>query len=158
MKAKATMFGHPIHQSLVVFPVGLLASSVIFDVICLMTGLETMAVVSYWMLSAGLVAAVVVIPFGLMDYSKIPANTRAKTVGMMHGLGNAVVAALFIVSWMMREPNVIPPTTAMIWSFLGFALTLVTAWLGGELVSRLGIGVYDDASPNASNSMKEPRY
>jgi uncharacterized membrane protein len=158
MKAKATFLGHPIHQSLVVFPIGLLAGAVVFDLIYLFNKVDTMVVVSYWMLTAGLVAAVLAIPFGLIDYSKIPDNTRAKKIGMMHGLGNAVVSVLFIVSWLMRDANTIPPFNAMAWSFAGLALACVTAWLGGELVCRLGVGVYDDASVNASSSLKEPRY
>jgi hypothetical protein len=38
-------------------------------------------------------------------------------------------------------------------SFIGAALAMVTAWLGGELVDRLGVGVYDDANVNAPNSI-----
>lgn len=157
MKAKALFLGHPIHQMLIVFPLGLLGTAVIFDVIYLVTELGTMAVVAYWMLSAGLVGAVLAIPFGVIDYSKIPANTRAKQIGLMHGVGNAVVSVLFIMSWLMRDPDILPSSTAMAWSFAGCVLALVTAWLGGELVSRLGIGVYDDASPNASSSLNVPR-
>ena len=38
MKARATLFGHPIHQMLIVFPLGLLATSVVFDIVHLATG------------------------------------------------------------------------------------------------------------------------
>ncbi|MCR2747437.1 DUF2231 domain-containing protein [Limnobacter parvus] len=157
MKAKALFLGHPIHQMLIVFPLGLLGTAVIFDVIYLVTELSTMAIVSYWMLTAGLVGAMFAIPFGMMDYSKIPPDTRAKRIGLMHGVGNAVVSVLFIVSWYLREADTLPTATAMAWSFAGVALALVTAWWGGELVSRLGIGVYSDASPNAGSSLDVPR-
>ncbi len=33
MEAKARLLGHPIHQMLIVFPLGLLATAVVFDVI-----------------------------------------------------------------------------------------------------------------------------
>ena len=33
MEARAKLLGHPIHQMLIVFPLGLLATAVIFDVI-----------------------------------------------------------------------------------------------------------------------------
>jgi uncharacterized membrane protein len=36
MESKAKLFGHPIHQILIVFPLGLLATAVIFDVIYLL--------------------------------------------------------------------------------------------------------------------------
>ena len=39
-------------------------------------------------------------------------------------------------------------------SFLGAGLSLLTAWLGGELVARLGVGVYEDAGLDAPNSLR----
>ena len=33
---------------------------------------------------------------------------------------------------------------------------MVGAWLGGELVDRLGVGVDQDAGLNASNSLRSP--
>ena len=38
MKARARLFGHPVHQMLIVFPLGLLATSVLFDLIGLLEG------------------------------------------------------------------------------------------------------------------------
>jgi hypothetical protein len=35
----------------------------------------------------------------------------------------------------------------------GALLALVTGWLGGELVDRLGIGVHEGANLNAPNSL-----
>jgi len=32
MEARAKLFGHPIHQTLIAFPLGVLGSSVVFDV------------------------------------------------------------------------------------------------------------------------------
>jgi uncharacterized membrane protein len=63
---------------------------------------------------------------------------------------------LFIGSWLLRQPD---PSYAP--SLLPFApelaaagMALVTAWLGGELVYRLRVGVDDDdADLNASSSL-----
>lgn len=38
MPSKARLSGHPIHQMLIVFPLGLLATSVIFDITYEITG------------------------------------------------------------------------------------------------------------------------
>jgi uncharacterized membrane protein len=38
MESKAKLFGHPIHPMLIVFPLGLLAMALIFDIIALFTG------------------------------------------------------------------------------------------------------------------------
>ncbi|MGH8771314.1 MAG: hypothetical protein ACREV2_09075 [Burkholderiales bacterium] len=56
---------------------------------------------------------------------------------------------LFFWSWILRSPDIEPRVIAMALSFAGAGLALVTAWLGGELVNRLGAGVYDDANVNA---------
>ncbi len=47
MESRAKILGHPVHQILVVFPLGLLATAVIFDAIYLFTGNATMATVAY---------------------------------------------------------------------------------------------------------------
>jgi uncharacterized membrane protein len=102
MESKAKALGHPIHQMLIPFPFGLLATAVIFDIVYLLWGNPTMVTVSYWMIVAGIIGAVIAAPFGLIDWLAIPKNTRAKTVGMIHGLGNVVVLFLFIGSCWLR--------------------------------------------------------
>ena len=42
---------------------------------------------------------------------------------------------------------------ALILSFVGVVLALVTGWLGGELVDRLGVGVDDGAHLDAPSSL-----
>ena len=154
MRARARFLGHSVHQMLVVFPLGLLATAVVFDIIYLLGGSPTMAAVSYWMIASGLVGGLVAAPFGLADWLEIPAGTRAKRIGAMHGGGNVVVLALFATSILMRDMGYAPQIGEMIWSFAGAGLALVTAWLGGELVDRLGIGVDEDANVNASSSLR----
>ncbi|WP_026295569.1 DUF2231 domain-containing protein [Methylophilus methylotrophus] len=155
MKARARFLGHPIHQMLIVFPLGLLGTAVVFDLIYLVTHLQSIALVAYWMLAAGIVGAAAAIPFGIIDYTIIPAGTRAKRIGLMHGFGNGVVSVLFVLSWIMREQHSAPSASALACSFLGLVLALITAWLGGELVSKLGVGVHEHASPNAPSSLKK---
>ena len=154
MEAKAKLFGHPIHQALIVFPLGVLATAVIFDVIHLVTGAEQWAGVSFWMICAGVIAGLVAAPFGFIDWLGIPGGTRAKRVGLLHGLGNVIVVVLFALSWVMRRDNpAIPDTLALALSFAGGGLAMVTGWLGGELVNRLGIGVSEGANVNAPSSL-----
>ena len=156
MQSKAKLLGHPIHQMLVVFPLGLLTTSVIFDIIYLVTENRTWAEVSYWMIYAGLVGAAAAAIFGLIDWLAIPKNTRAKTIGAYHGLINLVVTVLFVVSCVLRtDAPAAPSMIAIGISIFAVSLAAVSAWLGGELVTRLGVGVYDDAHLNAPNSLLE---
>lgn len=148
------LFGHPIHQMLIVFPLGLLATAVAFDIVGLVASDPTWYLISYWMIAAGIIGGLVAALFGAIDWWGIPANTRAKSLGLLHGGGNVVVVLLFIVSWFLRgSPTVIPGTLAFVCSFVGVALALVTGWLGGELVDRLGVGVDEGAHLNAPSSL-----
>ena len=155
MKARARFLGHPVHQMLVVFPLGLLATSVIFDVLARAFDRSDWAVAGYWALTAGIVGALVAAPFGLVDWLKVPKGTRARRIGAMHGGGNGVVSLLFVAAWLLREPGAPAEGWSLACSWAGAGLALVTAWLGGELVSRLGVGVDDKAGLNAPSSLRD---
>ena len=154
MESRVKLFGHPLHPILIVFPLGLLATSVIFDIIYLATGQARLSDVAYWMIVAGVLGGLIAAPFGVVDWLAIPAGTRAKSIGALHGVGNVVVVLLFVVSWYVRSRVGVPPnTSAYVFSFLGVGLALWTGWLGGELVDRLGVGVDPGAHVNAPSSL-----
>ena len=154
MHARARLFGHPIHQMLIVFPLGLLATAVIFDVIALVTGNTRWAEIAYWLIAAGIIGGLAAAPFGFIDWLGVPGGTRAKRIGLLHGGGNLVVVLLFAGSWLLRRDNpMVPETLALVLSFVGVGLALVTGWLGGELVDRLGVGVDEGAHVNAPSSL-----
>lgn len=158
MEGKAKLLGHPVHQMLIVFPLGLLATGMMFDVVRLVSDVLVFGDVAYWMIVAGLIGGAAAAPFGFVDWLAIPPGTRAKRIGALHGMGNVLVLGFFAVSAMLRsaEPENVPLAGYVI-SFAGGGVALFTAWLGGELVSRLGVGVYPDASVNASSSLATRR-
>ena len=154
MESRAKLFGHPIHQQLIAFPLGLLATSVVFDVIHLITGNSLWAVVAFWMIVAGVAGGLAAAPFGTWDWIGIPNGTRAKRIGLLHGVGNLVVVLMFAASLMLRKDNTAAPEGfAILLSAVGVVIAVVTAWLGGELVTRLGIGVDTGANPEAPSSL-----
>lgn len=154
MESRAKILGHAIHPILIVFPLGLLSTAVVFDVIYLIWGNATMPTVAYWMIIAGIIGGALAAPPGWIDWFAIPSNTRAKSVGLIHGLGNVLVLLLFIGSWWLRrDAPERPETLAFILSFAGAGLALFTGWLGGELVERLGISVDPGAHVDSPNSL-----
>lgn len=154
MEARAKLFGHPIHQMLIVFPLGLLATSFFFDLGWLATGRPGLGVAAFYMIAAGIIGGLLAAVFGLIDWLAIPSGTRAKAIGLWHGGGNVVVVTLFAASWWLRRGTAeLPPTAAIVLSGLAVGLALVTGWLGGELVDRLGVGVDDGAHVNAPSSL-----
>ncbi|CAL1239118.1 DUF2231 domain-containing protein [Candidatus Methylocalor cossyra] len=154
MESRVKLFGHPAHPVLVVFPLGLWLTAVLFDLAYLVTGSPTLVAAAYWMIAMGLLGGLVAAPFGLIDWLAVPKDTRAKAIGFLHGSGNLIVLLLFGGSWLLRRsaPDY-PGLWAHVLAFLGAALVLVTGWLGGELVDRLGVGVDDDAHLNAPSSL-----
>lgn len=138
MKARARIFGLPLHQILIVFPLGLLATSFFFDLAWLAKGHEQLAVVAWWMIFAGLIGGAAASLFGLIDWWAIPRATHAWRVGAWHGGGNLVVAALFAVSWLIRrDAPATPELLAISLSGAGVLLTVVTGWLGSQLAERM---------------------
>ena len=155
MESRVKLFGHPVHPMLIVYPLGLLSMAVIFDILYLIFGNRLLPTASYYMIAAGVLGGLLAAIFGFIDWLALPNNTRAKNIGLWHGLGNVLIVTLFAVSWFLRGSNVdfVPDGFAMILSFAGTALALVTGWIGGELVYRLGVGVDPGANVNAPNSI-----
>jgi uncharacterized membrane protein len=154
MKTRAEFLGHPIHQMVIALPLGLLATAATFDVISAGTRNRKLARASHYMMSTGLLTAVGAAVPGAIDWWDIPQNTRAKNIGLLHGLGNLVVTGLFAASWARRRKHPSKVTKAEVaLSTSGALLALVTGWLGGELVDRLGVGVHEGANLEAPNSL-----
>jgi len=156
MKTKAEFLGHPIHQMMIVLPLGLLATAAICDVISATSRNRRLARGAYYMQSAGLLSGLGAAVPGAIDWWDIPQNTRAKKIGLLHGAGNLVVTGLFGASWLLRRRRPERITrTALALSTSGALLALVTGWLGGELVNRLGVGVYEHANLDAPSSLSD---
>jgi uncharacterized membrane protein len=156
MESRLKVLGHPLHPVLVTLPIGLFALSVVFDLAYLVGGDRTFADVAFWDIAAGIVGGLLAAVFGLLDWLAVPRGTRAKRIGLWHGGGNVVIVGLFIVSWVLRLPDhaYLPSIVPFVLGLIGVLLALVTAWLGGELVYRLGVGVDPDAGLDAESSLE----
>ncbi len=100
MESKAKALGHPIHQMLIPFPFGLLATAVIFDVIPLVRGNPAMATVAFWMIIAGIVGGHV----DPENLNQMPALFQRTAMSLFIAAG--VLALLVIpIRRMMRESS-----------------------------------------------------
>jgi uncharacterized membrane protein len=155
MESRAKLLGHPIHPMLIVLPLGLFIAAVVFDALYLWRGSPAFATVAYWNIAGGVVGGLLAAVFGLIDWFAIPAGTRAKRIGLLHGGSNVVVVLMFAVVWLMRGDTLdnAPTTTLFLLEVVALALGSVAGWLGGELVDRLGVGVDDGAHLDAPSSL-----
>lgn len=159
MESRAKLLGHPIHPMLIVFPLGLLATSLAFDIAHFASSDDTFfAHMALWLIGLGICTGLFAAIFGIVDWLAIPRRTRAWRIGLLHGGGNVVVVVLFLVSWLIRRAGdqLHPPVIAFVLDIVAVALALVTGWLGGELVDRLAIGVSPGANPDAPSSLRTP--
>jgi uncharacterized membrane protein len=157
MESRAKLFGHSIHQMLIVFPLGVLAMSLVFDLLARIAGWTQLHEAAFYMIAAGVISGLVAAVFGFIDYLGIPNGTRAKRIGRLHGVGNVIVVAIFAASWFLRRDDPLrPETLAIVLAAAAAALAMLTGWLGGELVDRLGVGVDDGANLDAPSSLSGP--
>ena len=159
MESRAKLLGHAIHPMLVAFPLGLLATAVVFDILYLITDRPGFSVAAAYAIAGGVIGGAAAALFGWIDWFATPPDTRAKRLGLLHGLGNAVVLVLFAISWLLRAYaggwEAMP--LALVCSFIAVVVAGVTAWMGGELVERLGVGVDSQANVDTPSSLTHKR-
>ncbi len=154
MAGKINLLGHPVHPMVIVFPLGLLPSAVICDIIYLVRHNPNWGHISYWLIAAGVISGLFAAIFGFADWLALDSGTRAKRIGLWHSIVNEIMLVLFAISWWLRRPAPDQPTTMAI--TLGIIALLfggLGGWFGGELVYRLSVGVDFDAHVNSPNSL-----
>jgi uncharacterized membrane protein len=140
-----TLQGHPLHPSTVHFPIALYLLGVLLTAVYLWRGqpeYDRFAFISFILSAIATLAASIA---GLFDQNLLDYNDPRRTAINPHI--TAAVALLVIngllVYMRLRRPNVLAHRS---WPYLGLMLlgvlaVLASAWLGGELVYRLGVGV-----------------
>ncbi|MET8758095.1 DUF2231 domain-containing protein [Lentzea sp. NPDC004782] len=156
MRSRVRAAGHAVHPILIVFPLGLLTTSAGFDVLYLITDRVSFGFTAAHLIAAGVLTGLLTAATGWLDWWLVtPRGTRARRIGLLHGLVNATVLVLFAVSWLLRlsQQDWTPTWPALVAAWLGVLVAGAGGWLGGELVERLGISVEEDAHPDAPSSL-----
>lgn len=156
MQSRVKVLGHPVHQMLIPIPAGLFIVGAILDVVQQFAETAWIPTVTYWNLMIGIGTALLAAIFGAADWAGIPSGTRAKRIGAAHGIGNVLAVVVFGVAVAMRHDNVNHEagSIALTLEIIAFLMLGVTAWLGGELVDRLGVGVDERAHLDAPSSLR----
>ena len=150
MQTRVRILGYSLHHLPVLLPLGLLVASAGADLLFLATRDASWAQLAFRLIGGGALTALIVVPLEFIDWLAIPHSVRAFRLTRWNGTRNMVVVALFILGWLLRRPDPqVPPTAALVLSFLALLLAGVTAWLGGWLVSPQGVVVSTPASLDA---------
>ena len=100
---------------------------------------------SFYAIIFGLVASLLALPTGLLDWSGIKKEKPAWKIGLYHMVLNLVVALLFAVNlgfrWQTFRDATQVAGTPLLLSVVGTALLIGSAYLGGMMVYQYGISV-----------------
>jgi uncharacterized membrane protein len=156
MQSKVTIYGHPIHPMIIVLPLGLLPASIFADLVHHIIDDPTWGSFSFWLMLAGVLSGLVAGVIGFMDWKDLPAGTKARRIGAIHGLTNIVAIVVFLASLLLRfgDPSH-PSAFATSVAVIGLFVAGLGGWLGGELVFRLGVGVHqtEESNPTSERSI-----
>lgn len=159
MESRLKVLGHPVHPMLVMFPAALFVTAVLFDIIDTAGGPDFLGEVAYWNITVGLIGGLLAAAAGAFDLLAIPTGTRAKRVGLTHAAANVAVVLLFAAVWVVRLNADSRAAGGALIAIEVVALGIlgISAWLGGELVDRLGVGVDRDAHLDAPSSLRSSK-
>jgi len=137
---------HPIHPIAVHLPLALWPGALLFDLLSRADiGGNAMVRLSFWAILLGLIAALVAIPTGIVDWKGVKKENPAWKIGLWHMLVNAVVFVIFIFNAKIRLQSFRFDTEvdaiALTLSIIGTVLLVGSAYLGGSMVYAYGIGV-----------------
>lgn len=144
MQRGLRVFGHPLHAILSDFPLALLGTSLLWDVIGLWRGESVWWAISFWSITLGLCMAVLAALAGAVDYALIPEESRAARAALRHMLLMLSALAPYLISLIVRA-GATPPVGNSLFVVLaleaaGVLLLSIGGWYGGHLVFHYGIG------------------
>jgi len=143
---KGKWLKHPLHPILVHVPMAMWPSAVIFDLLSQWRiGGNATVRLSFYAIIFGLVASLLAVPAGVVDWSGIKKEKPAWKIGLYHMILNLVVAVLFAINLGLRAQTFREATkvagTPLLLSVVGTALLVGSAYLGGLMVYEYGISV-----------------
>ncbi|HWR14523.1 MAG TPA: DUF2231 domain-containing protein [Terriglobales bacterium] len=151
MRSRASIKSHPLHPMLVAFPIGLLVTSFVFDLISVWRDFPSLWSAAWYCVIAGLIGAVLAAVPGAIDlFAVVPPNSSGRRRGYKHAILNLLVIIAFVAVAAYRgSPDVRPNATSLLLSAIGVVLIGISGWLGATLVYRNQIAV-DHRYANAS--------
>ena len=138
MDSRLRIANQAVQPVLVMFPLGLFAMAVLFDLGTLLGGPDFLGALAYWNVIAGLVGGVFAAAAAAIDLMFVRNGTPAKRSGVLQGLVNMGVLLVFavILIMRMRTPDRVAGGGLVAVELLALAGAVFGAWLGGELVNR----------------------
>jgi nitrite reductase/ring-hydroxylating ferredoxin subunit/uncharacterized membrane protein len=132
-----TWLGHPLHPPLTDAVIGAWTSALLLDLM----GGERSRRAADCLVGAGVLAAIPTAVSGLSDWAELRGATRR--IGSFHAIGVSAALVCHGLSLLARRSG--RRRSAVALSALGYGLLTFSAWLGGHLSFRRGVGVNQTA-------------
>jgi nitrite reductase/ring-hydroxylating ferredoxin subunit/uncharacterized membrane protein len=127
-----TWLGHPVHSAITDMPVGVVAVSIVLDVIGQPIGGDVALLVGVLTILAAAVT-------GLADYTDVDGTARLRAT--VHSTVMTLALVLFAISLVMRAGSPPDRTIPIVLSVVGFLVMSLGATIGGDLVFLIGTHV-----------------
>lgn len=141
-RSTAQIAGHPLHPMLVPIPIACFVGTLLTDIAYWQTANMQWANFSAWMLTLGLIVALLAVIAGVIDFLG-DRRIRDLRAVWIHAVGNAIALMLAIVNAFIHSrdayTSVVP--AGLILSALTVLILLLTGWMGWEMVYRHRVGV-----------------
>jgi len=143
---KGKWLKHPLHPIIVHVPMATWPGALIFDLLSQwQIGGNAMVRLSFYAIIFGLVASLLAVPTGLLDWTGIKKEKQAWKIGLYHMSLNLIVALLFAINLGLRLHTVREATKVegapLLLSAIGTLLLVASTYLGGMMVYEYGISV-----------------
>lgn len=133
--AHGVWLGHPVHPVFTDLPLGAWTTALALDMTA--NGDPGMRRAATFAMGVGLTGALGAAVTGLTDWSET--DGRSRRAGLIHGLLNVAATTLFAAAFTLRRNNADDGGRKCAW--MGYAIALGAAYLGGDLVYRQRLGV-----------------
>lgn len=134
---------HPVHPTIVVFPISFLIGTFAGDLIYLWTDNPFWPELSFWLASGGLAMGLLAALVGMIDFFTMN-EVRRHVSAWSHFLAGTMALALAGANVQLRwdDPaSAIWPVGLMLSTTMA-GMVVATGWLGGTLTFKHGIGIY----------------
>jgi uncharacterized membrane protein len=132
-----TWLGEPLHVVLKDAPIGAWTVAIIFDVLDLIRNKREFSLAADTSIAIGLWGAAGAAVTGITDWSDV--DPPARRLGLVHGLLNVGVTALFTTSLILRKRK--SRAGGRVSAAFGYGLLSLSAHLGGKMVYEQRVGV-----------------
>ena len=160
MLSKVRIGTHPIHPMLMLIPAGAFLNVLILDIVYMATRSTPWWEATAPLLLIGVIGGIAAAIPGAIDLLTVARAQNAQRPGLIHGLGNVVVVAIFawnaVLRWTAANPPIEGAYLGFWLSLIGSALLAVTGWMGWKMVQEYHVGVLEH--PEAKDPPPEMRH